>query len=238
MTGLGRAASPLEPGARAETERRLHRSSGMTFSLRLRWVLPGLLLALAGCAHQRTPEPETADRTVSEERAEVDSFQDMPRDGVNERIDDDAPAAVTTGVRPAGSEDIVQVDPATPPPRVVVIDLERLEEECADPSVYFRTDSAELTTEAEMRLAYLSKCVTREDVRAIQLTGHADPRASESYNEELARERAAAVKRYLQRMGVEEPELRVVSMGEQAARWELFWPLDRRVDVEVSESGS
>ena len=41
-------------------------------------------------------------------------------------------------------------------------------------------------------------------------------------NEELARERAAAVKRYLQRMGVEEPELRVVSMGEQAARWELF----------------
>lgn len=187
-----------------------------------------LSIALPACAADE--EPATARSSGGES---VDTFNDMPDDGVNERPTN-SPARVAS-MRSDGDPypEYILVDPAIPDQRIA-FELERLEEVCSDPSVYFATDSAELSADSRETIAYLAECVQNHDVRVVTITGHADERASESYNEALGQRRAEAVAELLQRHGVSEPEIRVESMGEQASRHHsLFWPVERRADVDT-----
>jgi len=163
----------------------------------------------------------------------------MPDDGVNEHSNPAAPARVAS-MRSDGDPypEYILVDPSIPDMQVS-FDLQRLEEVCADPSIYFETDSAELSADSRETIAYLAECVKNRNVRAVRITGHADVRASDSYNEALGQRRAEAVAELLQKHGVSEPEIRVESMGEQAAHHHsLFWAADRRVDIDTEPASN
>jgi outer membrane protein OmpA-like peptidoglycan-associated protein len=190
-----------------------------------------LALALTGCTRETEAEPDTSTTAGAE------TMNDMPDDGVNERPTD-SPAQVTTGTRADGDDnpEMIQVDPMVPG-SAIVVDIERLEEVCADPAVYFDTDEATLSQNAKETIAYLAECIRNHDVRSVHITGHADERGSASYNERLGRARAERVAQQLKRHGVTEPEVRVESMGEQASRYSLFWPVDRRVTIDTQPSG-
>lgn len=78
--------------------------------------------------------------------------------------------------------------------------------------VHFETDSAAIDINSEPYLDMLSKMLVKYPKLQIQVAGHTDSTASESYNMELSEDRAAAVKAYM--TGVE-PTLadRLISRG-------------------------
>lgn len=193
-----------------------------------------LALALPACASDDQTETATTTTSMGDESA--DTFHDMPADGVNERSAT-GPARVAP-MRDDGDPypEYILVDPAIPESRIA-FDIERLHEVCGDPSVYFETDSAELSADGLETIGYLAECIKSEDVRSVAITGHTDERGSTSYNEDLGQQRAERVAELLRQHGVSEPEIRVESMGEQAARYGLFWPEDRRVDIDTQPSG-
>jgi len=157
----------------------------------------------------------------------------------NEAVDpappaDASPVEVSMGLRDVGTdvETMMQVEPSRRTP-ALYFRLSELEEECADISVYFTYDSATLSPEAREALDRLAQCYDMTSLRSIEVVGHADPRGTEAYNHELAMERASAVAAYLRDEGVTAPEVEVISRGEQAARWRLFWAEDRRVEIDA-----
>jgi outer membrane protein OmpA-like peptidoglycan-associated protein len=83
--------------------------------------------------------------------------------------------------------------------------------------LYFERDRAEIRNQDITELEEVAK-VLKADVNAVlELQGFADPRGSDRYNYELARERADAVTRHLvQRHGIELRQVRAVSMGKVA----------------------
>jgi pilus biogenesis lipoprotein CpaD len=84
--------------------------------------------------------------------------------------------------------------------------------------IAFASDAAELSaTEARRLEAFLRSMPTTARVR-YTLTGHADDRASEAYNLELAAARAQAVASTLQRLGVADIDIAVRALGETAPR--------------------
>lgn len=78
--------------------------------------------------------------------------------------------------------------------------------------VHFETDSANIDINSEPYLDMLSKMLVKYPKLQIQVAGHTDSTASETYNMELSENRAAAVKSYM--AGIE-PSLsgRLVSRG-------------------------
>jgi outer membrane protein OmpA-like peptidoglycan-associated protein len=83
--------------------------------------------------------------------------------------------------------------------------------------LYFERDQAEIRNQDITELEEVAK-VLKADVNAVlELQGFADPRGSDRYNYQLARERVDAVTRYLvQRHGIELRQVRAVSMGKVA----------------------
>lgn len=68
----------------------------------------------------------------------------------------------------------------------------------------------------------------------VTLEGNADERGSAEYNMKLGSRRAIAVKRNLEKLGVQAKQIKVVSLGAQKARLtcheEKCWKENRRVD--------
>lgn len=105
------------------------------------------------------------------------------------------------------------------------------------PRAYFAFDSARLSDEAKGRIDTLAKCLSGGPLsgHAIEVIGHTDPRGPADYNEELARERAKAVAKELERHGVAPRCVTLRSPGE-AGREDLpeaAYPIARRVDVKL-----
>jgi peptidoglycan-associated lipoprotein len=69
--------------------------------------------------------------------------------------------------------------------------------------------------------------------RTVHLVGHTDPRGTEEYNLALSDQRAQAVRRYLENLGVPSGRLVVVPKGELEAQGtdEQTWAEDRRVEL-------
>lgn len=145
-----------------------------------------------------------------------------------------SPVEVTLGLRPTGgdTETMMQVDPRPGQP-ALVFRIDRLDHMCDDIRVYFDTDSAELGPRTRAALDTLADCYDSTQLRSIDVIGHADPRGTDAYNDDLAMRRARAVAAYLRDRGVTEPEMDVISRGERAARWRFYWPDDRRVEVQA-----
>jgi outer membrane protein OmpA-like peptidoglycan-associated protein len=83
--------------------------------------------------------------------------------------------------------------------------------------VYFDSGQTEIRSQDVNELEDVAKALTADPNAILELQGFADPRGSDRYNRELARERVEAVMRYLvQHHGIELRQLRAISMGKMA----------------------
>jgi outer membrane protein OmpA-like peptidoglycan-associated protein len=81
-------------------------------------------------------------------------------------------------------------------------------------AVYFDPGRAEIRTEDFNELENVANALKADPNAVLELQGFADPRGSDRYNNELARERVEAAMRYLvQRRGIELRQLRAIAMG-------------------------
>jgi peptidoglycan-associated lipoprotein len=81
--------------------------------------------------------------------------------------------------------------------------------------VYFSTDSADLTSEAQNTLASQARWLKQYSQHTITIEGHADERGTREYNIALGAKRAQAVREYLARSGISPSRLRTVSYGRE-----------------------
>lgn len=89
-----------------------------------------------------------------------------------------------------------------------------------DDRILFDTDKAQIRQEGEEKLQQIADEIKSLPPNGpIRIFGHADARASNEYNEELSRERANAVKDWLQNKGgVDANRVSIEAMGETAPR--------------------
>ena len=68
----------------------------------------------------------------------------------------------------------------------------------------------------------------------VTITGHTDPRGSDSYNQDLGMRRADTTRDYLMSKGVASTDITVKSRGKQDATGDAAagWQLDRRVEID------
>lgn len=81
--------------------------------------------------------------------------------------------------------------------------------------VYFTTDSSDLTPEAQQILQKQSQWLRQYPQYTITIEGHADERGTREYNIALGARRAAAVRTFLGRNGVNASRLRTISYGKE-----------------------
>ena len=81
--------------------------------------------------------------------------------------------------------------------------------------VFFETDSAELTPQAQNTLDKQAQWLARYNRYAFTIEGHADERGTREYNIALGARRAQAVREYLTSRGVEGARMRTISYGKE-----------------------
>ncbi len=101
--------------------------------------------------------------------------------------------------------------------------------------LYFGTNSAKVSSEGVKILAELAKELAANRGTRIEIEGHADARATSSYNGNLGAKRAAAVKAILLKNKVAPKQLVTVSYGEERPRYYNAFPegrdKNRRVEI-------
>jgi len=107
-----------------------------------------------------------------------------------------------------------------------------------DVEVYFHTGESALDGAVAGRVERLGEILKDFDDFSIVLEGHADPRGDEGYNEQLAADRAAAVREALVRAGLSVDKITTRAIGErdsQATDGDLdAMALERRVNVSIA----
>ena len=96
--------------------------------------------------------------------------------------------------------------PKPPAPTITRVSL--------DTELLFDFDSAVLRPTGRAKLEEIALKVRGARIEAIEAVGHADRIASESYNQELSEERAAAVKHYLVKLGFDPRTIDAEGRGE------------------------
>lgn len=150
----------------------------------------------------------------------------------------DTPAA-TKSDKPAPQ---VTTDQKVSPNLAVSGDLVQLcgiKAAAAAPNPTFDYDKDELTPDDRSVLDQLATCMTSGALKgkAVALIGRADPRGTEEYNLGLGSRRASSVGSYLERLGVQQPQLAVTTRGalDASGTDEGGWQKDRRVDVQLKQ---
>lgn len=108
-------------------------------------------------------------------------------------------------------------------------------------TIYFNYDESELTAEARQTLDAKLPLLKANAGMRIRIAGHTDSRGSDEYNLALGQRRAAAAKRYLAQMGIEESRMDVVSFGRERPAMqgedEGAWSKNRRDEFEIIVGG-
>jgi peptidoglycan-associated lipoprotein len=81
--------------------------------------------------------------------------------------------------------------------------------------VYFSTDSAELSPEAQQTLTNQARWLQQYAQYTLTLEGHADERGTREYNIALGAKRATAVRAFLAQHGIRPQRMRTVSYGKE-----------------------
>jgi pilus biogenesis lipoprotein CpaD len=102
-------------------------------------------------------------------------------------------------------------------------------------SIYFPTDSSTFPASERAKLQTFLETVQPGGRDSIRLEGHADERATELYNLELAAHRAEAVQAYLEKAGLGDLSITTVALGEAVpavpSTGPAAWRLNRRVEL-------
>src|SRR5262245_54551772 len=119
---------------------------------------------------------------------------------------DPCDSTARAGMQPAAKaqpEPVAQAQPA-PAPIVAAPPRPVLEKVTLSSDVLFEFNKATLRPEGQKKLEELAGRVGDANVEEVVATGHADRIASESYNQQLSEQRAAAVKAFLIGAGMKE----------------------------------
>ena len=104
-------------------------------------------------------------------------------------------------------------------------------------TIYFDYDAAEIRGDAKAALDSKLPILRADPGIQIRISGHADERGSDQYNDALGQQRAAAAKRYLTDNGIDGARISIVSFGEQRPATtgsdESAWSLNRRAEFEI-----
>jgi peptidoglycan-associated lipoprotein len=105
-------------------------------------------------------------------------------------------------------------------------------------TIYFDYDAAEIRGDAKAALDSKLPILRANPSVQIRISGHADERGSDQYNDALGQQRAAAAKRYLTDNGIDGARIAIVSFGEQrpanTGSDESAWSLNRRAEFEIT----
>ncbi len=154
------------------------------------------------------------------------------------------PVAPVAYVAPAPV--VIVAPPPAPAPAVTMIHvaLDILEacdirDASSGKSPLFAFDSSSLSSDDQHLLGEVATCLTSGPLagRTLALTGRADPRGSEAYNQSLGDRRASSVGGYLTQHGMSAANVNETSRGALDATGsdETGWMLDRRVDVDLKK---
>lgn len=105
-------------------------------------------------------------------------------------------------------------------------------------AIYFDYDAAEIRGDAKAALDAKLPILRANTGVQIRVSGHADERGSDQYNDALGQRRAAATKRYLTDNGIDAARIAIVSYGEQRPATtgadESAWSRNRRAEFEIT----
>lgn len=104
------------------------------------------------------------------------------------------------------------------------------------PSAYFEFDSADVKASYASTLDAVAACFTTGALKgkSMNVVGHADPRGTDAYNEELGKTRANAVQEFLVNKGVADAKVQTLSHGEsESTNDPSEFAFDRRVDIQL-----
>lgn len=101
--------------------------------------------------------------------------------------------------------------------------------------IYFNTDRDEVRADERDRLLAFIEAVHPTSEDSIRLEGHADERANDIYNLDLAARRIDSVKNFLSKSGLDERRIQASAFGERLpaspGQYEQSWSQNRRVEV-------
>ena len=105
-------------------------------------------------------------------------------------------------------------------------------------TIYFDYDPSEIRGDAKAALDAKLPILRANPGIQIRISGHADERGSDQYNDALGQSRAAATKRYLTDNGIDGARITIVSYGEQRPATtgadESAWARNRRAEFEIT----
>lgn len=104
--------------------------------------------------------------------------------------------------------------------------------------IYFDYDASDIRGDARAALDAKLPVLRANAALQIRISGHADERGSDQYNDALGQGRAAAAKRYLTDNGIDAARIAIVSFGEQrpatSGSDENAWARNRRAEFEIT----
>ncbi len=121
-------------------------------------------------------------------------------------------------------------------------DLDKALEQLKGVSVFFEFDSAQLTKDAQEKLANVADILVKHQELKVRIEGNADERGSEQYNLALGQRRADSAKKYLDNLGVKAVQITAISFGAEKPKAlghdEEAWKQNRRDDVNAKKDSA
>lgn len=109
-------------------------------------------------------------------------------------------------------------------------------------TIYFDYDADEIRGDAKAALDAKLPILRANAGVSIRISGHADERGSDQYNDALGQRRAAQARRYLTDNGIDGARITIVSYGEQRPAMsgadESAWARNRRAEFEITAGGT
>ncbi len=108
--------------------------------------------------------------------------------------------------------------------------------------IHFEYDKSDIRSEDQAILNRKADVLRANPAVRLRVSGHADERGSDEYNQVLGQRRANAAKTYLVARGIDAGRIDVISYGEERpvdrASTESAWAMNRRDEFEVTAGGN
>jgi outer membrane protein OmpA-like peptidoglycan-associated protein len=116
-------------------------------------------------------------------------------------------------------------------------ELQRFAMESLQLRVLFHTGESQLDSESQQRIERLAQFLAQQPQLHVQLSGYADPRGDEIFNDTLSADRVTSVVALMESQGVNVERIRTAAYGESqslAAEGDLdTYAFERRVDIQL-----